>query len=515
MLKKHTISMRTVGYVLLWGGIILLVVRACTFVLSLGGTVSSPEPSSPPQPGLISANVENGMVYFVANHNIHALRSSDGKQMWQGFSNIVDPPFVANGVLYQVNFGDIEALSGSDGRLLWRYFPSHEGEDFQPGATQIVQVTDNRIYVYNGQILDVLMADNGIGGTGRQAWSSDDAVSAVDINTLTISNGTVYYAVHPRNDATTTPAPSDDAIVARRALDGKTLWTYSASAAGQPCAITSMVRALEAVYASASCNSGVGRTFALRASDGAMLWQSSISGQFSVINGVVCLHITQGSPALADLYVLEASSGKVLWQDQPGTSQQQTQVWTPGNGYIYILDNGTLNARRLSNGQAAWNMGFSSDATSQTFETFSDPVFLGALNNTVYLQSSVVNQNTHVAFNRLYAVQASTGKQLWSFQQDQFDLTWSTVSIDATTGIMAVQGLDSQHPTALYLLRVSDGRLMGSLLQSQAANNIQIVNNVVYITSVSGDGNNTPFKYLLRALNADNISDTMLWGFEA
>jgi outer membrane protein assembly factor BamB len=514
MLKKKTVSMQTIGYLLLWVGIILLLVRGCTFALSLGNVVS-PGPSSPPQPGLISASVENGMVYFVANNNLHALRSSDGKQIWQGFSNIIDPPVVANGVVYEINFGEIEALSGSDGGLLWRYNSSNEGEIIRPGTTQIVQVADKRIYLYDGQVLDVLVADSGIAGTGRSAWSSNDIVNAVDINTLTISNGVVYYAVHPRNDATTTPAAPDNTIVARRALDGKTLWTYSASVAGQPCAITSMVRALEAVYASASCNNGVGRTFALRASDGALLWQSSISGQFSVTNGVVCLHITQGSPTLADLYVLQASSGKLLWQDQPGTSQQQTQVWTPGNGYIYILDNGTLNARRLSDGQPAWNMGFSSDATSQTFETFSDPVFLGALNNIVYLQSSVVNQNTHVAFNRMYALQASTGKQLWSFQQDQFNLTWSTVSINATTGIMAVQGLDSRHPTAFYLLRASDGGLMGSLLQSQAASTIQIVNDIVYITSISGDGNNTPFRYLLRALNADNIGDTVLWGFEA
>jgi outer membrane protein assembly factor BamB len=326
----------------------------------------------------------------------------------------------------------------------------------------------------------------------------------------------VYYAVHHKSDATTTTAAAaDDAILARRAFDGKVLWTYSASVAGQPCSITSMAQALDAIYASASCNNGTGRTFALRASDGAMLWQSSMSGQFSVTGGVVCLHITQASPALADLYVLQASTGKQLWQDQPGTSLRQAQVWTPGNGYVYLLDNGTLSARRLSDGQPAWNMSFSSNATSQTFETFSDPVFLGALNNIVYLQSSVVNQNTHVAFNRLYALQAGTGKQLWSFQQDQFNLTWSTFSIDATTNTIAIQGLDARHPTDIYLLRATDGKPQGSIIQSQAANNVIITNDKVYLTSVHGDGNNTPFSYHLQTFQPGSEGNNLLWEFGA
>jgi len=515
MPKKHTLSMQTIGYLLLWAGIILLIGRACTFLLSLNNTVPQQPSSTPPNPGLTAASVENGVVYFVANNAIHALRTSDGKQIWQAFSNTINPPVVANGVIYEVDFRAITALRGSDGTLLWRYFPSDEGGVAQPGNTQIAQIAGNRIYMYDGQVLDVLLADSSVAGSGIRVWSTSDSVNAVDINTLSISNGIVYYAVHPQNNATTTTTLPDTAIVARRASDGKVLWTYSASIGGQPCAITSMAQVQDAVYASASCNNGTGRTFALRASSGAMLWQSSISGQFSVTNGVVCLHISQASPTLADLYVLQASTGKLLWQDQPGTARHQTQVWTPGNGYVYILDNGTLNARRLSDGQPAWNMAFPYNAVSPTFETFSDPVFLGAMNDVVYLQSSVVNQNTHVAFNRLYALQASTGKQLWSFQQDQFNLTWSNVSFNATTGTIAIQGFDTQHPTDIYLLRATNGEPMGSLIQSQQASTVLIANGTIYITSTSGDGNNTPFSYHVRAIRIDNQGSQTLWAFAA
>ena len=493
--------MQTVGYLLLWGGIILLLGRVCTFALSLGNAISPPVTSTSPQPGLTAASIENGMVYFTAENRMYALRASDGRQAWQSFSNFTSPLTVANGVIYETGFHEITALRGSDGLLLWRYFPSDEGDTAQPGNTQIVQITGNRIYMYDGQVLDVLIADKGL-----RAWSAGDAVNVIDINTLSINNGVAYYAVHDVNNTNAT-------IYARRALDGKILWTHSASVAGQSCAIASMTQAMDAIYASASCNTGTGRTFALRASDGSVLWQSTMSGQMSVTNGVVCLHITQGPAALADLYVLEASTGKLLWNDPSGTSQHQTQVWTPGNGYAYLLDNGTLSAHRLSDGQLAWSMGFSSSTTSQTFETFSTPVFWGLLNNIVYLQSSVVNQDTHVAFNRLYALQANTGKQLWSFQQDQSDLTWTTVNIDAATGTISIQGLDTQHPTDLYLLHATNGELLGSMIRSQAVNTMQIINGLVYITWIHGDGNNIPFSYHVQTFRPGIGDNKLLWDF--
>lgn len=511
MQKKRTLSMQTVGYVLLYGGIILLLARACTFALSLNNTTSQPDTTSSPQPTPITASIDNGVVYFTANDNVHALRASDGKQLWQSFGGSLNPPVVAGGLIYEVNFRNIVAFSASDGRQLWNYF-GFEDENGAPGNTQIVQVNGDRLYAYDGQVLDVL---NPAGGT--RVWSTYDVTNAVDINTLTLNNGMAFYAVHNISDATATPAttPIDNAIVARRASDGMTLWTYNLSHTMQSCAITAIAPAGDALYASASCGNGVARTFALRTSDGALLWQSSISGQFSVVNGVVCIHATQASPALADLYVLDGGTGKLLWQDAPGSSQHQTQVWTPGNGYVYLLDNGTLKALRLSDGQTAWSMGFPYNAASPTFETFSDPVFLGALNNIIYLQSSVVNQNTRVAFNRLYAVQASTGKQLWSFQRDQFNLTWSGASIDASANTLAIQGLDEQHPTAVYLLRASDGQLLGSILQTRAASAILIANNTIYITSIRGDGNNTPFSYHIETYQMNNQGGQPLWTFAA
>lgn len=511
MLKKRTLSMQTIGYILLWCGIILLLARACTFVSSLGNTVPQPDTSSSPQPALTIASVDNGMVFFTANNSIHALRASDGTQIWQNFGNLFNPPVIANGLIYEVDFRNIVAFSASDGGQLWNYF-SFDDNGTGPGNAQIVQITGDRLYAYDGQVLDVL---NATGGT--RVWSTADATSAVDINTLTLNNGIAYYAVHSKTDATVTPttAPIDNAIVARRASDGQKLWTYSITGSGQSCAITAIAPAANALYASASCSNSTGQTFALGASDGRLLWQSSISGQFSVTNGVVCIHVTQASPALANLYVLQASTGRLLWQDARGSSQDQTQAWTPGNGYVYLLDNGTLKALRLGDGQPAWSMRFPYSAASPTFETFSNPVFPGMLNTIIFVQSSVVDQNTHVAFNRLYALQASTGKQLWSFQRDQFNLTWSTISIDARTNTLAIQGLDTRHPTALYLLRATDGALLSSILQTQAASNILIANNTIYITSISGDGNNTPFSYHIVTYQPDNKDSQPLWSFAA
>ena len=510
MSKNRTLSMQTVGYILLWGGIILLLGRACTFLLSLNNTVPQPDTSSP-QPGPITASIDNGMVYFTANNSIHALQASNGRQMWQNFGAFFNPPVVANGVIYEIDFRNIVAFSASDGRQLWNYF-SFDDNGAGPGNTQIVQITGDRLYAYDGQVLEVL-----IPASGARVWSTNDATNAVDINTLTLNNGIAYYAVHTISDATTTPTttPIDNAIVARRASDGVILWTYSLAHNAPSCAIASIASAGDALYASASCANGTGQTFALSATDGKLRWQASISGQFSVTNGVVCIHATQPSPALADLYVLDAATGKLLWQDAPGSSQRQTQAWTPGNGYVYLLDNGTLKALRLSDGQAAWSMGFPYNAASPTFEAFSDPVFLGALSDIIYLQSSVVNQQTHVAFNRLYAVQASTGKQLWSFQRDQYNLTWSRASIDAGADTIAIQGLDTRHPTAVYLLRATDGKILGNILQSQAASTVLVANNTIYLTSISGDGNATPFSYHIETYHMTSQGSQPLWSFAA
>ena len=511
MQKKSTNSIQTVGKILLWGGIILLVARLCNFALSLNNSTSSPDTPSSPQPALISASIDHGMVYFVANGGIHALRANDGKQMWDSFGGALNPPVVAGGQIYEIDFRNIVAFSASDGRQLWNYF-SFEDEGAALGSTQIEQITGDRLYAYDGQVLDVLDPES-----GTRAWSTFDATDAVDINTLTINNGTTYYATHTISNATTTSTttPVDDAIVARRASDGALRWTHSLSHSEQPCSITAIVSAGDILYASTSCADSTGRTFALRTSDGALLWQSNINGQFSVVNGIVSIHVTQASPALADLYVLQASTGKQLWQDSPGSSQHQTQVWTPGNGFVYLLDNGTLRALHLSNGQEVWGMGFPYNAATPTFETFSNPVFLGALNNIIYLQTSVVDQSTHVAFNRLYAVQASTGKQLWSFQRDQFNLTWTTTTIDASTNTIAIQGLDEQHPTAVYLLRASDGQLLGSILKTQAASTVLIAKDTIYMTSISGDGNVTPFSYHIETYQMSNQGEQPFWQFVA
>ncbi len=503
--------MQTIGKILLWGGIILLLARVCNFALSFYNPTSTPDTPSSPQPAPIAASIDNGMVYFTANDAIHVLRASDGRQMWQSFGGPFSPPVVAGGVIYRLEFRNIVAVRASDGRLLWNFF-SFEDEGGGPGNAQIVQITGDRLYAYDGLVLEVLIPESGM-----SVWSTNDATNAIDINTLTISNGSAYYATHNISDATATPAttPVDNAIVARHASNGHTLWTYSLSRSAPSCAISAITSAGEDLYASASCANGAGRIFALRASDGALLWQSSLNGQFSVVNGVVCIHVTQASPTQADLYVLDASSGKLLWQDAPGSSQHQTQAWTPGNGYVYLLDNSTLRALRASDGQTAWSMGFPYNAASPTFETFSNPVFLGALHDIIYLQTSVVDQETHVAYNRLYAVQTSTGRQLWSFQRDRSNMTWSTVSIDASTNTIAIQGLDEDYPTAVYLLRASDGQLLGHILQSQSASAVLITGNTIYITAIHGDGNNIPFSYQIDAYQMHNQEGQPLWMFVA
>ena len=64
-------------------------------------------------------------------------------------------------------------------------------------------------------------------------------------------------------------------------------------------------------------------------------------------------------------------------------------------------------------------------------------------------------------------------------------------------------------------LRATDGKPQGSIIQSQAVNNVIITNDKVYLTSVHGDGNNTPFSYHLQTFQPDSEGNNLLWEFGA
>jgi eukaryotic-like serine/threonine-protein kinase len=111
---------------------------------------------------------------------------------------------------------------------------------------------------------------------------------------------------------------------------------------------------------------GISSIYAIRASDGAVLWHfamnngaNSWASWFSVENGVVYASaVNPGSASnTGSIYALQGSNGSVLWQDKLNASPSGGLL---ANGVIYLgtssnSGTGALYAVRTTDGSLLWN----------------------------------------------------------------------------------------------------------------------------------------------------------------
>ncbi len=490
MSKRET--PKVVGYLLLLVSLVLLIGYAAINIFLLSQRVQAPIPKGP---GTISLKVAGGRAYFVAGNTLYALRTSNGKQLWRFQKDGLGEPVIAGGLVYEVAPESIYALRGSDGKQLWQYRIT-ESNNSKP-----LVIVDGLVYVYNGQTLYILRASN-----GTLAWSADNLQTDYS-NVMLMTNGAVYYGAYGY-------------IYARQASDGKELWQYRIN--GSSCFVLQFASVQGAVYVSASCTDGYkqpNQTIALRASDGEQLWDATnIGGHFTVTDGIVCVYDTQWAyPSIDPIYALRMSDGKLLWRFQLKQDIFTPQVWVPGNGLVYeVLDN-HLYVLRSSDGELAWSLPQSSDTRHQYH--FPEPVFLSFVNDMMYLYTGGYDLVTNTPFGGLYALQASTGKQVWTFQQNwslqqeihHSTLTWRQLTMDS--GVVYIQALDQQqNPTTHILaLRASDGALLGSLQLNIREANITMVDGIIYADLIIND--TTSFSYFLTASQATSSGGKELWEF--
>jgi outer membrane protein assembly factor BamB len=178
--------------------------------------------------------------------------------------------------------------------------------------------------------------------------------------------------------------------------------------------------------------------YALRLGNGAMLWRHSIDGQVDqpplVINGIVYMTSFIGQNGPAHIYALRASDGRILWHYTMNNGRNSWARWlSVENGVVYTSANtditgvqglGDIYALQSSNGAVLWH-----DKLSRS------PGAALLVNDTIYISTSA-----GLSDGTVYALHAQDdGSLLWDYPilGPVFNapiLVGTTVFIGATDG---------------------------------------------------------------------------------
>ncbi len=386
--------------------------------------------------------VDSGTVYITAGMSdvgpgyLYALRASDGVQLWRYTSS--DPlstPLVANGIAYVTSYdavsqnGSLVALRVNDGRQLWH--------DTGKGSSYTSPIVDNNVVYVSAN------KDNGPGtvyalraSNGSQLWHyttnsysyvptvvngiaylfSDQGLSA-----LQASNGLLLWRATVEGNSGLPPQVINGVlylITTKISFEGTAIPTSQVNILPQ---VGTMGNLLQSVLRMAPekqtlpLKGGVSSVYAVRISDGAVLWHYTMSKEngnnwanwLSIENGTVYVG-TYVDQDKSYIYALRGSDGSVLWHQ--ATHQGMSANAFVTNGVIYIasfINDGSLNqgsgavyALRASDGLQLWSH-------PMYWVVYNPPMLVGA---TIYIST---------AGGEVYAFQASNGSMLWHFHTDQ------------------------------------------------------------------------------------------------
>ena len=254
--------------------------------------------------------VDGQLIYAMGNsetvslkQSVQVFRISDGKRLGSWTSRLTNPAEIIleqdNRVIEQVggiigmsgNAPALTALRGSDGHILWTYRAS----DNRAIITTYLE-EDGTIYlVLQDSTLVHLRAND-----GQPLWSTPIKINSQQFNNSYpfLDHGIVFLL--GASDTTSQAAP----VYALRASDGKILW--HASLLGNPSFQSGILYMMQTD----------GRLDAWRESDGGHLWSYQASEEMSTFenppgkNNLVFL-----TDLLGNLEVLRANDGKLLWHN--------------------------------------------------------------------------------------------------------------------------------------------------------------------------------------------------------
>lgn len=295
----------------------------------------------------------NGVIYFsVSTDGIYALDARSGSLRWHlllGNNAAGSPLVVANGLVYYsgANDGYLYAFNAATGAVGWRY-PLEQPAFLAvaDGALSISAIDP----VTNETDLYALNASK-----GTLLWRVPIASQGLPNIMPVVANGVIFF--------TASGAYVQDGVAgeyslayAFRAKDGKRLWRSQ----NFPLPLTTPP-------AVANGRLYIGTTkgvYALKASDGSLLWQYDAGGQvyapLQVADGVIYAGVFRKTASASGVMLaLNASDASVRWQTQIAGYVGAYQQYAVLNGTLYVTAGGYAYALNTANGSTRWRSKFS------------------------------------------------------------------------------------------------------------------------------------------------------------
>src|SRR5579884_1170463 len=403
--------------------------------------------------------IVDGVAYVgTTNNAFYALQANNGALLWRTkIDGAVDePPVVVDGVVYfstyigQSGPANVFALGASDGARLWEY---HAGYNYVPTPV----VADGLLY---------LDAPNGVvalhANDGTQAWhftAGDNTYIA------TVVNDVLYLSSHQGDSGPGT-------AYALRADDGSLLSQYKSS---KPLDAPNVINGVAYV------GTWDGTIFALRASDGRLLWHTTLWMQQA---DDVLYVATQKA-----IYPTASSAAAPMQALTVNSFLQAMALLSRTMPHKQILTD--LYALRVNDGTTLWRneLNNGTDSFANWF----------AVDNGVIYGTENINTNL-TNHSYVYAMRGSDSKLLW---QDETDI--SPGSAQLANGVLYVtSGNSLQDQTTLYALRESDGSLLWNYPIAATSTNAPILaGNILYVGAENG---------MVYALSAGN--GKLLWHYQ-
>lgn len=304
--------------------------------------------------------IAQGTLYIIAESaldeysTLYALDAVSGQQKWASqHKSTLSSPTLAEGKVYTTSTdGDLFALDALSGRQIWA---TQVG--YRLGISPIV-VTENTVYLYAEDLATkgsrVFALD---AASGQKKWSVPGATSL--ISSLAVANGLVYFA-------SDNPDPQ---ISALNALSGKTAWSspIEGNSDGENLFVAlSLQIANGMAYADYEGvdTSGTGKEtnilYALDAHTGQQTWAvQTADPEPTIVNGRVYTYSSNGQKIVA----LDAHSGRVEWSHKATPSASPLQPIEPEptivNGIVYVgfgpVNENTLYALDAASGNEKWS----------------------------------------------------------------------------------------------------------------------------------------------------------------